>query len=501
MTLPPSLADLEPDAGSEPELSRVTLLVGGMQLDVGMPANVGIAAFIDDVIDIANKQLQVQYSGTGSDPGDTAFDNTEGRWSLAKLGSPPVDLAKSLSESDIYDGDVLVLREIAESAAPLLFDDVEALDGTGRPGAAEATLWERNHRYFTYFGVGLTASLSAALLLHRYSGNMIAGLATVLCGWALLVAASVLAHRKVDPRVAVGLSVVATPLIFAGALYLIPDGFGAMSLPMACALTALASLLALQISRQGRTFHTFVIALSVLAGTAALANVLLSPPPRAIGAVLATVSVLAVYLSPRMTIVLSKLPIPRVPTAGEPLDNIETQGGTTVEGVNAIGKQIIPTEEGMVVRVTRANQYLSGILAAAALTAAVGSYLTVDVSNGFFWQGTVFAIAVATVLCLRGRSHHNLTQSATLIGSGLFIGLAVMVKTATYLPGWEATALLGLVIVAVLAVACGVVAPLLEFSPVMRRWVELLEYLAIALVFPLCFWIVRLYSFARDMRI
>ena len=47
---------------------------------------------------------------------------------------------------------------------------------------------------------------------------------------------------------------------------------------------------------------------------------------------------IVVYLAPRVTIALSKLPIPRVPTAGEPLDDIETQGGTTVEGVNAVGQ-------------------------------------------------------------------------------------------------------------------------------------------------------------------
>lgn len=501
MTLPPSLADLEPDAGSEPELSRVTLLVGGLQLDVGLPSNVSIGAFIDDVLDIANRQLQTHFVGARTDDDIRVFDTTEGRWSLAKLGSAPLDLAKSLADADIYDGEVLVVREVGGSAAPLLFDDVEALDGTGRPGAAAPKPWERSRAYFACFGVGLTSAVAAALLVHRYATSLVAGLAVLVCGLALLGAGAVLAHRQADSRATVGLSVVAAPLIFSGTLYVIPDGFGALSLPLACALTALSALLALQISRQGRTFHSFLIALSLLGGGAAMANVLLMPPPRTVGAVLATVSVIVVYLSPRVTIMLSKLPIPRVPTAGEPLDDIETQGGPTVEGVNAIGKQIVPTEEGMIVRVKRANQYLSGILGAAAVTAAIGAYLAVDVTRGFFWQGTVFAIAVATVLCLRGRSHHDLTQSATLIGAGLIIGLAVPLKSAVYLSGWDITALLSLTVLALLAVACGVAAPMLEFSPVMRRWVELLEYLAIALIFPLCFWIVRIYSFARDMRL
>jgi type VII secretion integral membrane protein EccD len=257
----------------------------------------------------------------------------------------------------------------------------------------------------------------------------------------------------------------------------------------------------LLISGSGRALHTGIIAACVFGGASATANVLWHPPPRTVGALLATVAVIVVYLAPRVTILLSKLPIPRVPTAGEPLDDIETQGGTTVEGVNAVGKQIIPTEEGLISRVRRANAYLTGILVAAALAAVLGSYLAVDVSNGFFWQGTLFAVAVATVLCLRGRAHHDLVQSATLIGSGLLIAIVIIVKTGLNLDGWELRASVALIALLSLVVACGLVAPRLEFSPVMRRRVEILEYLAIASLFPLCFWIVRLYAFFRELRI
>jgi type VII secretion integral membrane protein EccD len=208
-----------------------------------------------------------------------------------------------------------------------------------------------------------------------------------------------------------------------------------------------------------------------------------------------------VYLAPRATIMLSRLPVPRVPTAGEPLDNIETQGGTAVEGVNAIGKQVIPTEEGMTDQVRRARDQLTGIVAAAATFAVFGCFLALDVSNGFFWQGTVFAVAVATVLCLRGRSHHDLAQSAVLIGGGLGIALTVIVKTATFVEGWGVNAAIALVVLTALLVLCGLIAPRLEFSPVMRRRAEILEYIAIALIFPLACSIVRLYPFFRELRV
>jgi ESX secretion system protein EccD len=198
---------------------------------------------------------------------------------------------------------------------------------------------------------------------------------------------------------------------------------------------------------------------------------------------------------------LSKLPVPRVPTAGEPLDDIETQGGTAVDGVSAIGKQVIPTEEGMAGRVLRATEYLTGIVAAAAVTAVVGCYLAVDVTDGFYWQGTVFAIAVATVLCLRGRSHHDLVQSAMLIACGMAIPLAVIVKTASFVDGWQVNAATALIAVTVLVILCGVVAPNVEFSPLMRRRVELGEYVVIAVVFPLACWIIGLYAFFRGLHV
>jgi type VII secretion integral membrane protein EccD len=166
-----------------------------------------------------------------------------------------------------------------------------------------------------------------------------------------------------------------------------------------------------------------------------------------------------------------------------------------------VGKQVIPTEEGMIERIRPSNQYLTGIVVAATVAAVAGSYLAIDVSNGFFWQGTAFAITVACALCLRGRTHYDRIQSATLIGGGLLTGLALIVKTAAFVDGWQVNAALSLVAVMVLVVACGLIAPRLEFSPVMKRQVEILEYIAIAMLFPLCFWIIRLYAFFRELRV
>lgn len=494
LTVPPSLSGLDSDAETEHELSRLTLVVGGLSIDVGLPANVSISEYINDVIDIANEQTAMRESFA-----DVVFDDSEGKWTLARLGGEPIDPSRSLDEAGIYDGELLMIQRVGRSVSALLFDDVDDTLTRDTPPVRD---WvARNAEALTCFGVGLAASLTLAALLPRWAGNVVVPAAMLALGAAGMICACVLAYRPNAARRSAWVAAVTTPLLFAGSLYVVPDGFGATSLPMAFALTALGSLVVLLISGTGRALHTGMIAVCTFGGVSATASLLWQPPPRTVGALLATVAVIVVYLAPRVTILLSKLPIPRVPTAGEPLDDIETQGGTTVEGVNAVGKQIIPTEEGLIRRVRRANEYLTGILVAAALAAVTGSYLAVDTSNGFFWQGTVFAVAVATVLCLRGRAHHDLVQSATLIGGGLVIAIAVIVKTGVGLDGWQLRASVALIALLALAIACGLAAPRMEFSPVMRRRVEILEYLAVGSLFPLCFWIVRLYAFFRELRI
>jgi type VII secretion integral membrane protein EccD len=500
MTLPSSLSELDSEADEEQELSRITVLVGTVLVDVGLPSRVSISVLVNDVIELANDQLPVRT--------DMAFefDNTEDKWTFARLAGGAIEPDRSLAEAGVYDGELLVIREAGAPASSVLVDDVAGrVESVGTRGS-----WYSKHGSMTtWFVLSLTLSAATALLLllpERATtpvvvGVPIASIAVLLLGIGCAAAACVLPYRSGDPRKSAWLGGVALPLLFCGSLSVVPDGHGMAALPMALALIALVALLQLVITGRGRPQYAAVIALAVFGAPAGLAALLMNPNPRAVGALLATAAVIVVYLAPRATILLSRLPVPPVPTAGEPLDDIETQGGTAVEGVNALGKQVIPTEEGMADRVRRAREYLTGIVAAAGLLALVGCYYALDVSNGFFWQGAAFAVAVATVLSLRGRSHHDLTQSAVLIGGGLVIAFVAIVKTAVFVDGWQTNAAVALVAMMVLLVLTGLVAPLLTFSPVIRRWVEILENLAIASVFPLAFAIIRLYAFVRELQI
>ncbi|MDF2582065.1 MAG: hypothetical protein K0R33_708 [Mycobacterium sp.] len=488
--LPPSLAELDNPVGND-GLIRVTVLVNGLRLDVALPADLEIGSYMGDLLDMANAQI------TALGYRDVRFDDTPDRWSLAPLGSDVIGLDRTLASAGVFDGDVVSVRESAIVSVPTLFDDV-------RVAVTDSALsrWLTTHWIaLTGFTFAFAAAVVWSWRLPQTGLGIVAAALTLVAGIICAVVGCVESFRTRAVFPPTALSVLSVPLLFTGSWCIVPDGFTMPSLPLAFATVALAAQLVLQISRSGHVFHSFVIALCVLGGVTAVAVNLWHPPARTLGALVATVAVVVLYLAPRVAILLARLPVPRVPTAGEPLDDIETHGGTSVDGVNAVGLQVIPTEENLLRRVRRANEYLTGTLAGVAMTAVFGCYLAVDTTEGFYWQGSLFAVVVATVLCLRGRSHHDLVQSATMIGAGLCIAVLLVVKTAHGVPSWHVWAGLAAVAVAALALLCGLIAPQIDFSPVMRRWVEILEYLAIGLVFPLCFWIVGLYSYARGWRL
>ena len=496
MTAPAARPGLDAEPDDELELSRITVLVGGLLIDVGVPSRVSISAVVNDVIDLANQQLIERDR-------EHEFENTEGRMTFARLTGVALDPGRSLAEAGVFDGELLVIHEIGANESSVLVDELE-----GTVSAVDRHLeWFTGHGWMAgWFALGIALSVAAAVLLPSVAVASVAGIssaaiAALLVALGCVAAACIIPYRSGDPGVAAMLAGTSMPLTFGGVLNILPDGHGVQALPMAFAVVALVALVQLVITGRGRTLYSGVIAVAVLGASGALAHEVFGLSGRSVAAVLTTASVIVVYLAPRVTILLSSVPVPRVPTAGEPLGDIETQGGTAVEGVNAIGKQVIPNEEGMTDRVWQATEYLTGIMAAAGLTAAVGCYLVVDVDNGFYWQGTAFAFAVATVLCLRGRSHHGLVQSAALIACGLAIPLAVIAKTATFVNSWQVNAAVTLIALTVVVVLCGIVAPGLEFSPAIRRRVEIAEYIAVGSVFPLACWILGVYAYFRGLRI
>ena len=492
MTLPTTL---DGEADDHQQLSRVTVVVGTHLVDVGLPSTVSVSVLAAEVVEMANLE---HATGQGDDDTEAAA-----RWTFARLGGTVVDPRRTLAEAEVFDGDVLLIRAVGDAAPSILADE---LTGTGEETAALP--WFRRPATVWYAASAVLSVVTALTLPTLVSGPRlfdvpVAAMLLVVFGALGVGTACVVSRRDEGTQSATGLVVTALPLLFGGLLYLLPTAQGVAALPVALGVTALTALVVLLLTGAGRAFFSGIIALAAFGIPTSLVQLSEDPAATTIGAILATVAVVVVYLAPGITIMTSRLPVPRVPTAGEPLDDIEIQGDTTVDGVDALSaiSRVVPTEEGMARRVGRASDYLTGVVSAAAICAVVGACLANGIDDGFHWQGTAFGFAVATVLCLRGRSHHDLVQAATLIGGGLLTALLVVVKVAVFLPEYRIHAALALIAVTTVVVACGLLAPRIEFSPVMRRLAELGEYLAIGVIVPLACWIVGMYAFFRGLRL
>src|SRR5690348_10328324 len=198
--------DPEVEADAQPELSRVTVVVGAVEIDVGLLSDVRIATLVDDVIELADTQLAVRPQQP-----DVGFDTAGGSWTLARVGAEPFDSDRALADFDVCDGEVLVLREVAMACAPTLFDDVDTDIAASRSGASR---WH-DVPMAGCFVLGVTASTVAALLVAR-RGSAAGVIAALAVGAAGLVVASVAGHRAARAAASPWLAAVALPLMFAG---------------------------------------------------------------------------------------------------------------------------------------------------------------------------------------------------------------------------------------------------------------------------------------------
>ena len=224
--------------------------------------------------------------------------------------------------------------------------------------------------------------------------------------------------------------------------------------------------------------------------------------PAATGAATAACALSAIALAPRLTIMLAKLPLPPVPTAGDAGDLVDHEPSPTIEGIGAVGAMTLPDAGTLERRAALAGDYLTGILAGAALIVVVATLVSVS------WHSPASAgpIPVTVVLAGHLRGAVSARPVARRSGTGrdpdrcrrthLARVLVTVLFTADLAAGGVVAA--GLMTI-VAAATIGVVAPRHEFSPVQRRAAELGEYVLVATIVPLLLWILDLYQVVRNL--
>jgi len=212
-----------------------------------------------------------------------------------------------------------------------------------------------------------------------------------------------------------------------------------------------------------------------------LIAILVHRPGAGIAAGAAAVALGGISALPRLTIHLSRLPMPQVPSNAKDLR--EDPGLSDHAAIER--------------RVGLAHEYLTGMIVGSGAVAAIGAVLAA--AGGVL--GIVLAAVVAAVLLLRARSYANGNQAIALLVSGIVTvgGLLAGLLVTTRQPSVLLAGVAGLLVLATAALFTGVVVPRLRLSPVLRRAVDVVEAVLIASVLPLALGVLDLYRTVRAL--
>ncbi|MCV7394719.1 type VII secretion integral membrane protein EccD [Mycobacterium paraseoulense] len=453
---------------TDPGLCRVSIQSGTAVADLALPAGIPVTVLTPSIVDILK-------------PGEDGDGLTAKRYRLSLPGSAALDPSKTLAQSGIPDGAVLLLSRAAAPPPAGRHHDVAeavsetlAVDSAPGPGRRPVT---RLAGAISAICVIVTGALAMVRNTSGANGNhegrAAAGVLTVAVVVALLSAA--VAHRAYRDAVAgVTLSAIATAFAAVAGFLAVPGAPGVWHVVLASTAAAATCVLATRSSGCGAVTLTALSSVATVVAGAALVGAITAAPPQAIGAAAALVSLGLLGTAARASIVLAGLS-PRLATSS---DTDETEAA--VAG-----------------RTLRADAWLSSLLAGLSSSAALGAVVTV-LAGAPRLSCIAFGGITGTLLLLRARSADNrrmLAFAITGIGVvGTTFGVAAF--RATGHGPWVAAATATLTAA---AIYLGFAAPTLSLPLIARRSVEALEWLALIAVVPLTFWICGLYGAARGM--
>ncbi|CAM2941279.1 type VII secretion integral membrane protein EccD [Mycobacterium intermedium] len=271
------------------------------------------------------------------------------------------------------------------------------------------------------------------------------------------------------PTTRITLGIIATVFAALAGLFAVPGAAGAPRVLLAAAAATAVSVLAMRVTGCGEAILRAVACCAALVAVAALAGVLTTSPPTAIGS-LATLACFGLLeLSPRISIMLSGLS-PRLSLVGD-----------------------LDTSDHVASKAIRAGDWLTALHAAFSASATAGAIITVLTSPQ--WAAVGFGAIAGSLLLLRTRS---IGVIATIGGMMVITTTFVAVEVKGLAPGqWVAAVAASL---AVATMCLGFVAPTkaMSLSPVARRVVELLECLALVSLVPLTVWNCGAFTAIRD---
>ncbi|HUH71017.1 MAG TPA: type VII secretion integral membrane protein EccD [Mycobacterium sp.] len=486
---------------SQPRAVVVGIMAGeGVQIGVLLDANAPVSVMTDPLLKVVNSRLR--------ELGETPLEMTgRGRWALCLVDGTPLRATQSLTEQDIYDGDRLWIRFIADTERrsqviehistavsanlskrfaaidPIVAVQVGAsMVATGVTAAAGLLLWWRWH-HNSWLSTAYAAIIAAVVLTVSILLSM--------------RAKTTQDRRAADIMLLSGLA----PLAVAAAAAP-PGGVGSPQAVLGLGVLAVAAALALRFTGRRLGIYTAIVTVSAVAAIASLARMVAMTSAVTNFTCVVLACVLAYHAAPALSRRLAGIRLPVFPSATSrwvfearpdlPTTVVRSGGGPPVlEGPASVRDVVLQAE--------RARSFLTGLLLGLGVLVVVSLTALSDPHTGQRWLPLLLAGFTSGFLLLRGRSYVDRWQAITLAATAVIIVAAVVVRYALVLQSPLAVSI-GVAILVVLPAAgltAAAVVPNTIYSPLFRKFVEWIEYLCLMPIFPLALWLMNVYAAIR----
>jgi type VII secretion integral membrane protein EccD len=501
MTAVADAPQTELEGVSSPRAVVVGIMAGdGVQIGVLLDANAPVSVMTDPLLKVVNSRLR--------ELGEAPLEATgRGRWMLCLVDGSPLRATQSLTEQDVYDGDRLWIRFIAdtehrsqviEHISTAISQNLSKRFATIDPVVALQV-------GALMVAIGVTTA-SAMLGWWRWHHNswLTAVYAAVI--GVLVLAASVLvlmrANTQQQRRVGDILLISGLAPLSIAAAASPPGPVGSPQAVLGFGVLTVAAMMALRFTGRRLSIYTAIVTVAAVTMVASLARMVANTSAVTLLCSVVLVSVICYHSAPAISRRLAGIRLPVFPSATSrwvfearpdlPTTVVRSDGGPPVlEGPASVRDVLLQAE--------RARSYLSGLLLGLGVLMVVSLSTLSNPHTDQRWLPLLLASFTAGFLMLRGRSYVDRWQSITLAVTAVLIIAAVVVRYVLVLNSPLSMSLgVGiLVLLPAMGLTAAAVVPNSVYSPLFRKFVEWIEYLCLMPIFPLAFWLMDVYATIR----
>ncbi|MGO9925435.1 MAG: type VII secretion integral membrane protein EccD, partial [Mycobacterium sp.] len=387
---------------SQPRAVVVGVMAGdGVQIGVLLDANAPVSVMTDPLLKVVNSRLR--------ELGEVPLEATgRGRWALCLVDGTPLRATQSLTEQDVYDGDRLWIRFIADTEKrSQVIEHIST--------AVSANLSKRFASIDPVVAVQVGASMvaigvtTASALLGWYRWHHNSWLPTV---YAAIIAALTLtvaimlgmrAKTQQDRRVADTLLLSGLSPLSVAAAAAPPGEVGSPQAVLGFGVLTVGAALALRFTGRRLSIYTAIVTISVMATIASLARMVAATSAVTNFTCIVLACVIAYHSAPALSRRLAGIRLPVFPSATSrwvfearpdlPTTVARSDGGPVLEGPASVRDVVLQAE--------RARSFLSGLLLGLGVLTVVSLTALSDPHTGDRWLPLLLSAFTAGFLLLR----------------------------------------------------------------------------------------------------